>query len=253
MFLDFWDRHKLCKYILEADFIYFIFMWFEIWEYENWILLNTLFFFHREIKIKRKKYSNTARNFIKILYINEYSSKTLYIKREGNVISEECYMGFIKLKWSFIMSSCEEKLILMVKVKVHMTHLKKKHVWSWNLSDIFVIRTMLREWVPSTKILQKNLLICQIWLELLQILHFRSTSLNSLQKWTFQNSHLHLWMDSLQSAANLQSASKPYHCLIQALWVKLSRWNCLEAINSFASMNSQIIVTDGLSVLTLFQ
>lgn len=111
-------------------------------------------FFHREIKIKRKKYSNTARNFIKILYINEYSSKTWYIKREGNVISEEkCYMGFIELKWSFIMSSCEEKLIFMVKVKVHMTHLKKKHVWSWNLSDVFVIRTVLREWVPSTKIL----------------------------------------------------------------------------------------------------
>lgn len=37
-------------------------------------------------------------------------------------------------------------------------------------------------------------------------------------------------------------AWKPYHRLTQALWVKLSQWNCSEAVNVCASMKLEVFL-----------
>lgn len=48
-------------------------------------------------------------------------------------------------------------------------------------------------------------------------------------------------------------SEKPYHGWTQALWVKMGRQKNSGGLNGYASTNSYVIVTEGLSVLALFR
>lgn len=49
----------------------------------------------------------------------------------------------------------------------------------------------------------------------------------------------------------LESDWKPYHGLIQAMWLKIGRRNWLETVDSFTSTKTHFIVTERLRVLAL--